>query len=65
MAKAYSYACRDCDGMETCPAEIVAQTKHEVWELMKHHARIAHDENAADWDKETTDYLDTLIKEVA
>lgn len=35
-----------------------------LWELMGHHARIAHDENAAEWDDETVDYFKTLVKEV-
>ena len=64
MTRAYSYACRDCEGMEACPASVVAETRHEVWKLMGHHAQIAHGENPADWDQETRDYLDTLIKEV-
>jgi len=64
MTKAYSYACRDFEGMEACPASVVAETKDEVWKLAGHHAQIAHNENPDDWDKETRDYLDTLIKEV-
>jgi hypothetical protein len=50
--------------MEACPASVVAETKDEVWQLMGHHARIAHSENPDDWDQETRDYLDTLIKVV-
>jgi len=34
MTKAYSYACRDCEGMEFCPANVTAETKDEVWQLM-------------------------------
>ena len=64
MTKAYSYACCDCESMEACPASVVAETKDEVWRLMGHHARIAHGENPDEWDQETRDYLDTLIKEV-
>ncbi len=64
MTTAYSYACRDCEGMEACPAEIKAETAAEVWQLMGHHARIAHGENPDDWDKETRDYLATLIREI-
>ena len=59
----YSYACSDCEGMETCPGKVVAATKDEVWKLMELHALIAHDEKAADWDADTRSYLDTLIKE--
>jgi len=64
MANAYSYACKDCEGMDACPASIVAETRDELWELMGHHARIAHDENPADWDGETKEYLEALIREV-
>jgi hypothetical protein len=64
MVKAYSYACRDCEGMEACPASIVAETRGELRQLMGHHARIAHQENPADWNEETRDYLETLIKEI-
>ena len=64
MTKAYSYSCRHCEGMEACPASIVAETKEELWELIGHHARIAHGENADDWDQETREYLDSLILEV-
>lgn len=65
MANAYSYACRECEGMETCPASVIAETKDEVWKLMGLHAEVAHGENPDDWDKETRDYLDTLIKPVS
>lgn len=63
-AYSYSYACRDCEGMEACPASIVAETRDELWEMIGHHARIAHGENADDWDRETVDYLKTLIRTV-
>jgi predicted small metal-binding protein len=59
---AYSYACADCDGMETCPGEVVAETEDEVWKLMELHAKIAHDEDPSKWDDETRAYLKTLIK---
>lgn len=64
MTTAYSYACRDCEGMEACPASIVAETRDELWEMIGHHARIAHGENADDWDRETVNYLKTLIRTV-
>ena len=64
MANAFSYACRDCDGMEACPASVVAETKNEVWKLMELHAQVAHDENPAEWDGETREYLATLIRPV-
>jgi predicted small metal-binding protein len=61
---AYSYACADCEGMEACPAKIVAETEEEVWKLVELHAKIAHDEDANEWDGETRAYLKTLIKKV-
>jgi len=61
---AYSYAGADCEGMETCPAQVVAETEEEVWKLLKLHAKIAHDEDASKWDDETWAYLKTLIKDV-
>ncbi len=64
MTKAYSYHCKDCEGMEAWPGSVVAETHEELWELIGHHARIAHGENADDWDDETVAYLKTLIKEV-
>ena len=59
---AYSYACSDYDGMETCPGKVVAETEGEVWKLMELHAKIAHDEDASKWDDETRADLKTLIK---
>ena len=65
MTEAYSYACKDCEGMEACPASMVAGSRGEVWKLMELHAQIAHGEAPADWDIETREYLDTLIKRVS
>jgi hypothetical protein len=64
MPNAFSYACRDCEGMETCPASVVAESKEEIWKLMELHAQVAHSENPSDWDSETREYLGTLIKPV-
>ena len=64
MSNAYSYACRDCEGMEACPASVVAETEAEVWKLMELHAVIAHGEDPSSWDEETRRYLGTLIKSV-
>ena len=61
---AYSYACADCDGMGACPGKVVAETEDEVWKLMGLHAKIAHDEDASQWDDETLAYLKSLIKTV-
>lgn len=59
---AYSYACKDCEGMDPCPGKVVAETKDEVWALLELHAKIAHDEDSSEWDDETRNYLGTLIK---
>ncbi|MGR3624174.1 DUF1059 domain-containing protein [Pseudophaeobacter sp.] len=64
MSNAFRYACSDCEGMEACRASVIAETREEVWELIKLHARIAHGESEADWDTATRTYLDTLIKPV-
>ncbi|MCP5086955.1 MAG: DUF1059 domain-containing protein [Rhodobacteraceae bacterium] len=63
MATAYSYACKDCEGMEECPGKVIAATKDEVWKLIELHAAVAHGEDAADWDAETRTYLESLIRE--
>lgn len=65
MKNAFSYTCSDCEGMEACPASVVAETKDEVWKLVELHAQVAHDETPADWDGETREYLGTLIKTVS
>lgn len=61
---AYSYACADYQGMESCPGKVIAATEDEVWKLMELHAKIAHGEDANEWDDETRSYLKTLIKTV-
>ena len=58
----YSYACADCEGMEACPAKFIAETPEEVMKLTELHAKIAHDEDASQWDQETRTYVTSLIK---
>ena len=41
-----------------------AETVDEVKELTALHAKIAHGEDAAQWDAETRDYVLSLIREV-
>ncbi|MBE1284897.1 MAG: DUF1059 domain-containing protein [Rhodobacteraceae bacterium] len=65
MADAFTYACRDCEGMEACPASVTAETEEEVWRLMQLHAQVAHNEDPAEWTRETRDYLATLIRPVS
>jgi predicted small metal-binding protein len=50
--------------MAACPGKVVAETEEEVWKLMELHAKVAHDENASEWDEETRAYLKSLIKTV-
>ena len=50
--------------MEACPATVTAETVDEVKELTALHAKIAHGEDAAQWDAETRDYVLSLIREV-
>lgn len=65
MTNAFAYRCRDCEGMAACPASVTAESREEVWKLIELHAKLAHDEDAGDWDKETRSYLATLIKPVS
>ena len=62
MATTHSYACKDCEGMEACPASFVAETKEGLWKLMELHASIAHGEDPSDWTDEVRDYVGTLFK---
>ena len=62
MTTTYSYACRDCEGMEACPASFVTETQEELWKLMELHAAIAHSENPSDWTDDVRDSVGTLIK---
>ena len=61
---AYSYARKDCEGMESCPGKVIAETEDEVWKLMELHAVIAHGEDPASFDDDMKAYLKTLIKPV-
>lgn len=61
MSEAYTYACRNCEGMEACPGEVTAGSRDEVSKLMELHAVIAHGEDPTSWDNETRAYLSTLI----
>ena len=62
MANAFSYACKDYPGMESCPGKVVAATKDEVIKLMELHAVVAHDENPSAWSDDDRAYLMTLVK---
>ena len=58
----YTYACADCEGMETCSAKITVETENELWKLVELHALVAHEEDAGKWDDDTRAYLKTLVK---
>lgn len=62
MTTTYSYACKDCEGMEACPGQVVTETEDELWKLVELHAVIAHGEDPSTWDDETRQYLKTLVK---
>jgi len=62
MTTIYSYACKDCQGMESCPGLFYANTREEVWQHMDLHARIAHEEDPTAWSAEDRDYLQGLIR---
>jgi predicted small metal-binding protein len=62
MKTAYSYACKDYPGMETCPGHFTAKTEAEVIKLIELHASVAHGENPAAWSKDDRAYLKSLIK---
>ena len=58
----YSYACKDYEGMESCPAHVTAETETEVLKLVEVHASVAHGEDPSKWSSEDRAYLKTLIK---
>jgi hypothetical protein len=62
MTTIYSYAGKDCEGMESCPGKVIASTEGEVWKLMELHAVVAHGEDPSSWNDATRQYLGTLIK---
>jgi len=62
MTTIYSYACRDCQGMETCAGRFYAETEEEVWRHMELHASMAHQEDPTAWSDEDVDYLKSLIR---
>jgi predicted small metal-binding protein len=62
MTTAYSYACKDYPGMETCPGRVVAETEDEVLRLIELHASVAHGEDPAAWSEKDRAFLRTLVK---
>ena len=62
MKITYSYACCDYPGMDDCPGRFVAGSRDEVWKLVELHAATAHGEDPAQWDKQTRESLQALIK---
>ena len=51
--------------MEAFPASATAEIMNEVWKSVDLHARVEHNENSAEWDDATREYLDTLIEPVS
>ena len=62
MAEAYSYACKDYPGMESCPGKVVAETMDELIRLVELHAVVAHGEDPSAWSDEDRALLAKLIK---
>ena len=63
MAKTYSFACADFPGMESCPAHFHVESKDELFEITKHHAKIAHGENPDEWSAEDLQMVKDLMRE--
>jgi hypothetical protein len=59
---AFSYACKDFEGMEDCPGKVVAATEQELWKLIEIHAAVAHGEDVSTWDETTRAAVAKLIK---
>lgn len=62
MATAFSYACRDYPGMDSCPGHFTAASEDELWKIVELHASVAHGEDPEAWSDEERRYLGTLIK---
>ena len=62
MSQAYTYACKDYPGLESCPGRFIAETEEEIWKLLELHAVIAHGEKPEDWSADDRAYLRTLIR---
>ncbi len=58
---AVSYRCADYPGMEACSGLVVADTDDELWQLIELHARVAHDEDPAQWSTEDRQVVADLI----
>lgn len=59
---AYSYACKDYPGMDSCPGFVRAETEAEVMTLVETHARLAHGEEPAAWGDEDRATVKALIR---
>ena len=62
MTDQYTYACSDYPGMESCPFHVCTQSEEELWQQMELHARVAHDEDPAQWSPEDRKFLQLLIR---
>ena len=61
---AYTYACVEFPGMDGCPGKVQAGTEAELWELIKTHAQIAHEEDVSAWSDEDIAQVKALIKKI-
>jgi len=59
---AYSYACNEYPGMETCPGQFYAETEEELWKHIELHAVLAHKEDPNAWSSEERAQVKALIK---
>ena len=62
MVMACYYACKDFEGMEDCPGQVVAATEEELWKLIEVHVAVAHGEDVSAWDEVTRAAVAKLIK---
>jgi DNA-binding CsgD family transcriptional regulator len=61
---ACSYACSDYPGFHYCSGKVQAKTESELWQLIKVHAIVAHEEVPAKWTYEERKQIKALIKTV-
>lgn len=58
----YSYACREFPGMGNCPGRFETATEDELWQVLEVHAKVAHQENPAQWSPDERNQIKGLIR---
>jgi len=58
---AFTYACRDYPGMDTCPAKFTTESKDELLEHIELHALVTHDEDPSEWPGDERKKIEALI----